>query len=1109
MSFLLKHDIITLTETFVPVDFESSIFKDYLIYTSPAKKLSNKSTSRYSGGVIVLVKKLFEPFVKEIKNEADNTVVLRINKNLFNTSKDIMFISSYVPPHDSPYWTVKNDGFGLEILEQCILDLQTSSNDFFLLLTGDFNARTACKNYSTVDEHDLINVPTFHETGFLRKSQDGCTNAFGNQLVELCNIFDCIILNGLCDLQFDDSYTFIGQSGSSVIDYFIISFGLFGSIDISSLDIENLTESDHLPVTVQFHYKHDDSNYTANNIPRSGSVTGKYIWDATKKEIFVDALHSIDIQNKLALGSDMLENDIEGALNIFVCCLKDASSSMFRKTYKNNGKRKKSEWFDEECSIVKKQTRQKLNVFRATRKEEDRLLFVEHRKKYRQLLRTKQSEFRKQKTDYLANNVSNSTEFWKEIRLMGCGNTEKIGSNISTDRWFSHFKDVFQNSADNDEHININVDLLDNEDNILNLDITEKEVTEAIAQLKPGKACGIDDITVDMLKNGGKDVHAFMVKLFNAIFQSGIYPKEWSKAIIIPVYKKGDPEKVDNYRGISLLSIISKCYTKILNSRLYAWLENNHMISDSQAGFRKGYSTVDQIFNLYSIVQKCMHMKGRKLYVAFVDFKKAFDSVRHDKLLQCLISQGVRGKFLASLKSMYESLLSCVRTNCEFSDVFECPVGVRQGCVLSPTLFSMFINQLADHMDVNGKDGVEMLPDIMELFILLFADDVALLSTSANGLQNQLDVLHLCCDNMKLTVNIDKTKIMVFRKGGHLGRQEKWFFGGKRLDVVNDYCYLGFNFTTKLSTKRGTEHLATKGKKGFFQLNKVLLKYKEMSSIAFFKIFDAKIQPMMLYSSEIWGLHTLDHLEKVHMLACKRFLGVPIKTPNKMVYGDLGRYPLHIISCVNVLRYWFRLLHMDKERLTYKAYQMLLDLDMSGKHCWVSKIREILCFTGFNFVWLHQGVGNVKLFLREFKQKLIDFFIQEWSGSIRDSNRFDSYRTFKTVFEKDKYISDMNERCFRVAISQFRFNELPLNNNLYRYSEVNQFKMCPFCKNQIEDEHHFLIICSFYTDLRIRFLKDSASLPMHVLFDASNDTLRYNLSRYIFHAIRMRMNAII
>ena len=91
---------------------------------------------------------------------------------------------------------------------------------------------------------------------------------------------------------------------------------------------------------------------------------------------------------------------------------------------------------------------------------------------------------------------------------------------------------------------------------------------------------------------------------------------------------------------------------------------------------------------------------------------------------------------------MYESLLSCVRTNCEFSDVFECPDGVRQGCVLSPTLFSMFINQLADHMEVNGKDGVEMLPDIMELFILLFADDVALLSTRTNGLQNQLDVLH-------------------------------------------------------------------------------------------------------------------------------------------------------------------------------------------------------------------------------------------------------------------------------------------------------------------------------------------------------------------------------
>ena len=103
------------------------------------------------------------------------------------------------------------------------------------------------------------------------------------------------------------------------------------------------------------------------------------------------------------------------------------------------------------------------------------------------------------------------------------------------------------------------------------------------------------------------------------------------------------------------------------------------------------YSTVDQIFNLYAIVQKCLRKKGQKLYVAFVDFRKAFDSVRHDKLLYCSRNQEIKGKCFGALRAMYNSLLSCIRANCKYSEFFECPVGVRQGCVLSPSLFSFLM----------------------------------------------------------------------------------------------------------------------------------------------------------------------------------------------------------------------------------------------------------------------------------------------------------------------------------------------------------------------------------------------------------------------------------
>ena len=110
--------------------------------------------------------------------------------------------------------------------------------------------------------------------------------------------------------------------------------------------------------------------------------------------------------------------------------------------------------------------------------------------------------------------------------------------------------------------------------------------------------------------------------------------------------------------------------------------------------------------------------------------------------------EGVQGKFFSSIKSMYDSLLSCVRANSEYSDFFDCPVGVRQGCVLSPKIFSLFINHLANYITETGRHGIQLLSGLVELFILLFADDVALLATTPYGLQKSLSWFRIH-DNFK------------------------------------------------------------------------------------------------------------------------------------------------------------------------------------------------------------------------------------------------------------------------------------------------------------------------------------------------------------------------
>ena len=138
-----------------------------------------------------------------------------------------------------------------------------------------------------------------------------------------------------------------------------------------------------------------------------------------------------------------------------------------------------------------------------------------------------------------------------------------------------------------------------------------------------------------------------MVKLFNCIFDKGLFPDEWTLAIIQPILKKGDPNLPDNYRGISLLNICSKLYSFILNKRITKWIEINDIIGEEQAGFRKKHSTTDHIFTLFALIQKQL-VRHRKLYVAFIDFRKAFDSVSRDKLWNVLGSNGMSGKILSA-----------------------------------------------------------------------------------------------------------------------------------------------------------------------------------------------------------------------------------------------------------------------------------------------------------------------------------------------------------------------------------------------------------------------------------------------------------------------------
>ena len=230
----------------------------------------------------------------------------------------------------------------------------------------------------------------------------------------------------------------------------------------------------------------------------------------------------------------------------------------------------------------------------------------------------------------------------------------------------------------------------------------------------------------------------FLHSIFNAMYNTGYFPNTLCDALIVPIYKKGNTADPGNYRGISLLSCMTKLFTSILNKRLISWAENNDVITDAQFGFRPLHSTVDAIFALQTIVNKYLSNKTR-LYCCFVDFKRAFDTVDRVKMWQKISKLGIRGKALKIIQSLYSYVKSSVLLNGKLSDFFVNNIGVLQGEIISPLLFSLYVNDCEVDFISSGIAPIELQE--LSLFLLMYADDMVVFSESASGLQFLLNSL--------------------------------------------------------------------------------------------------------------------------------------------------------------------------------------------------------------------------------------------------------------------------------------------------------------------------------------------------------------------------------
>ena len=182
--------------------------------------------------------------------------------------------------------------------------------------------------------------------------------------------------------------------------------------------------------------------------------------------------------------------------------------------------------------------------------------------------------------------------------------------------------------------------------------------------------------------------------------------------------------------------------------------------------------------------------QNQRLYCSFIDSRKAFDYVNSDCLWYKMILKGICGEMFNIIHSMYQNVKSQVRFTGVLSEQFDCHLGVRQGESLSSFLFSLFVNDMEQELKDKGVNGISI--DDLKLYLLLHVDDSVIFSSTREGLQMGLDVLHDYCAKWRLIINTDKTKVMVFRKCGILSKDDHWFYGDKRLDNVNTFNYALF-----------------------------------------------------------------------------------------------------------------------------------------------------------------------------------------------------------------------------------------------------------------------------------------------------------------------------
>ena len=510
-----------------------------------------------------------------------------------------------------------------------------------------------------------------------------------------------------------------------------------------------------------------------------------------------------------------------------------------------------------------------------------------------------------------------------------------------------------------------------------------------------------------------------------------------------------------------------------MSARMNDWCEEKHILPEWQSGFRKKRGCLDNIFVLNTVIQLHVRRVGGKMYALFIDFKTAFDSVNHEMLWKKLLNLGISTKMVKIIEKIYHKATLKVKTKQGLTDSININKGVLQGETLSPLLFALFISDLETFLKSKGIRGVSV-NHLTEILILGYADDLVILSDSYIGMKKILVNLKEYCLANSLIVNIKKTKIILFQKGGH-GHKKKYsplLYGSQTVEFVKEYTYLGVTFAQNALFEKAAKEMTSKAKLAAASVSSLIHKENINTWEVIEKLYSSLVSSTVLYAAPVYAIRYLHCIEQVRNLFIKRLLNIPQNTPDYCIRLETGASHVGVKILKQIINYVIKILELPNDRYPKICFLKQKNINLKDskliKYHWCLIIKSTFFEPiGEVATWENLSANLLKAKKQLLCEKYHNYVQKQDKERKNTSSSLIIYPTLTLQNGTQTYLKTGLSLNTIKIIAQIRMlnkynTKITIESVVYK---VNNISNCPFC-NVFNDLYHALFVCPIFETKR-------------------------------------------